>query len=250
MRPMTRAVAATGVAGLCAGVLLLGSAARAQNDAAAVVDRAIAYAGGAALLAKNRALEWDGAATIHIPGRTIEIAGTWRVQPPDRAVVSTYEVAKGPSTARTLILSGSRGWLQQAAVTPMPPDVYAEERHQFYLYALLRALPLRGAELTVEALPSTALGSVLRVRAPTRPDVTLTVNAEGQIVHMRTVFATVGGREQAAQELTLSGQLESGGLRWFRQMTITRDGAPYYEMRLDRVRFLPELPDPTPAGRR
>jgi hypothetical protein len=57
-------------------------------------------AGGAASLAATSALEWDARAIVHIPGRDIAIRGTWRVAPPDRAVVSTFETSAGPSSTR------------------------------------------------------------------------------------------------------------------------------------------------------
>jgi hypothetical protein len=111
------------------GLLLLVPLAslEAQEAPAVVVRRAIDAAGGRAALQAAAALQWQGRAVIHIPGRDIRIEGTWSVQPPDSAVVATYDVTQGARATRRLILAAPRGWMQRdSQVTAMPNAVVVE----------------------------------------------------------------------------------------------------------------------------
>ena len=101
-------------------------------------------AGGESRLREYRGLEWTGRGVVHIPDRDITIRGTWKIQPPDSAVVATYDTTRGPGTLRDLIVAGTSGWIQRdTAFTPLPEDILAEEQHQYYLYSLLRLVPLK-----------------------------------------------------------------------------------------------------------
>src|SRR3712207_2747434 len=94
----------------------------------AIVIRAIERAGGSATLERARALLWEGEATVHAGGRTVGLTGQWAVQPPDSAVVATYETSRGPASMRRLILSGTRGWFERGGeMTPMPASGGADE---------------------------------------------------------------------------------------------------------------------------
>jgi len=210
-----------------------------------LIRRAIAAAGGRARLAAAPALEWDARAVVHVPGRDIVIKGTWRIQPPDSAIVSTWDTTQGPGSTRRLILAGTRGWIQRdSALTPMPDAVLVEERHQFYLYSLLRLLALERAGVRLSATPADSAGRPgVRVEAPGRLPVTLHFDAAARVARIETTFATDGPGPGEGQSITLTGSIEAGGVRWFRRMTILRSGKPYYELELTALRVLPALKD-------
>ena len=81
------------------------------DDPHTILDNAIQKAGGAAALSAARALTWDGDATVFVGGRTINITGHWQVQPPDTAIVATYDTTQGPSTTRSMVIAAPRGWV-------------------------------------------------------------------------------------------------------------------------------------------
>lgn len=221
----------------------------AQTPRDSLVSRAIAAAGGTAALGLARALSWEGDAVVHLPGRDIRLGGTWRILPPDSAVVTTFETEKGPASSRRLILAGDRGWLQRDAnFTPLSAELIAEERHQFYLYSLLRLLPLRSASLRVSfLLPDSAGHPGLRVEAPNRLPVNLYFDDDGRIVRLVTAFATVNGAGDA-QEIQLSGTVEAGGIRWFQRLAIWRAGLPYFDLAIRSLTTGPGLADSLFAG--
>lgn len=233
---------------LAAVALALMDCARATQapESSDLLQRAIAAAGGRETLERFSAFEWEGTAVVHIPGRDIAIAGRWRIQPPDRAVVTTYPVDQGPAGARRLILSGPVGWTQRGddRLTPMPADLLAEERHQFYLYSILRLVPLLDTVFTVEASPRDSLGqAALRIHHPRHPDVLLYFDDAARIAAIKTVFAGPNTPTVDSQEIRLIGTVESEGVRWFEEMRILREGQPYFDLKLTELQALVRLDD-------
>jgi hypothetical protein len=211
----------------------------------ALLERAIVQAGGAEALARARALRWEGDATVYAGGRTVRIAGEWAVQPPDTAVVATYDVTRGPVTTRALVVAAPRGWIWAGGqLTPMPDAMLANERDEFYLYDVMRLLPLRDAEVTLTAIAPDSLGQAgFRAERPGRPAVEVYVDDEGRLAHLRTRVQDPGGGAAVRQDLWLGGTVEAEGVRWPAEIRITMDGAPYFDLALRNLRIQPRLDD-------
>ena len=100
--------------------------------------RAMAAAGGAEKLARYPAMVWHGKAVVHAGEREIHLQGTWKLQPPDVSIVETYEIERGPSSLRKMILTASGGWGERdGARQPLPADLVTHERDHFYLYYVM-----------------------------------------------------------------------------------------------------------------
>lgn len=234
---------------LLAAFLTTSFATRAQDAPHFLVRRAIEAAGGRAQLEKSPALQWQARAVVHIPGRDITILGTWDIQPPDSSIVATYDSAQGPRTTRRMIVAGPRGWMQRdSQLVAMPNGLLTEERHQFYLYSLLRLLPLEAPGVRLTSVPADSTGNAgLLVERPGRLPVTMYFDRDARVARLRTTFASDSG-PGAVQEIRLEGTVEAGGVRWFRKMVIQRDGQPYFEMELTSLKALPGLNDPLLRG--
>ena len=218
-------------------VLLGTTIALAQQMPGQLLDKAIQRAGGQEALSANPLLEWRATATIQVPGRTIEIAGEWTVRP-DSAVSATWPKDQ-PNSSRRLILSAQGGWTQRGDAAPaaMPPEMLIEERHQFYLYQVLRLVPLQDPSFTLHPAPSDSLGrAALRVVHVGHPDVTLYFDREFRVAAIHTVFAAPDMSNPEPQHIELSGEVESHGVRWFRDMKILRAGQPYFDMTITDFR--------------
>jgi hypothetical protein len=217
-----------------------------------ILDRAIEMAGGAPALERARALVWEGDAAVHVRGRTVELSGRWAVQPPDSAVVATWERSRGPASTRRLILSGARGWFERGGqLLPMPSAVLANEREQFYLYNVMRLVPLRAPGVTLTAIAANSLGQRgVRVTQAGRPDVDLYVDAGGRLAHLRTRVTDAMSGNPAVEDVWLAGVVEAAGVRWPRSIRLTLDGKPYFELEIRTLRALPRLEDPLLAGPR
>lgn len=237
-------------------VLLLGCAACATvpqvspDTPEGILARAIEQAGGAEALERARALVWEGDATVHAGGRTVAIAGTWAVQPPDTAVVSTYPLERGPGSVRHMVLAAPRGWLVGGqGFTPMQPNFLANERDAFFLYSVMRLVPLRGPGVALSALPRDSAGERgILVRQPGRPEVELYVDSTGRASRIRMRVHDVGTGAPIVQDARLGGTIEAGGVRWPRTLRLTHGGAPYFDLRLRTLRVLPTIQDTLLAG--
>lgn len=226
---------------------------RAPNDRAQeTLARAIAYAGGERALAHARALTWDGDAVVHVGGRDIAITGTWRIQPPDTAIVATYAVANAPSTTRSMIVAAPRGWTEaNGTFTPLTPTVLANEREEFYLYAVMRLLPLRDPGVTLFSIPPDSAGNDgIGVRAPGRPEVDAYFEKSGRMAWLRTTVVHPLTSAQAKEEMTFAGRLTAGGIAWPQELHIMLDRTPYFDLTMKNLGVAPRLGDAVLNGPR
>ena len=83
---------------------------------------------------------------------------------------------------------------------------------------------------------------------PGRPPVSAYVDADGRLAHLRLRITDARTGGQAWQDLWLSGVVEAGGVRWPREIRITLDGAPYFDLTISRLRVASQLVEPYLAG--
>ncbi len=120
----------------------------------------------------------------------------------------------------------------------MAANVLVEERHQFYLYSLLRLVPLLDADVTLSPIPADTTGRPgLRVDRPGRLPVSLFFDPSGRVAWMVTRFATLDGAGGDSQEIEFSGTISAAGVVWPRTMRIRRNGVPYFDLELTRLAF-------------
>ena len=237
---------------LLTGVPFLAAALQAQAKPSAVLDRAIKAAGGESQLKEYPALEWGGLGVVHIPNRDIVIRGWWEIQPPDSAVVATYDTTRGPATTRRLIVAGPQGWLQRDTLfTPLPEDLLAEEQHQYYLYSLLRLVTLKEKGVKLRPVfPDSTGNAGFTVERRGRLPVTMYFDSTGRVAYLVTRFAMPGPVAGDAQVVRLYGSTESEGIRWFRRMEILRAGKPYFDLDVESLVARHGIEDPLLAGPR
>ncbi len=211
-----------------------------------LVDRAIEAAGGAEALKKNPVFVWQGEAQIHAQGRDIKIVGTWSLDPPDKAIVETRPQGQPPEEARTLVINGKQGYsIVKDVRSVLPAEVLENERDEFYLYALMRLLPLQDYSVSLTGLPKSDDGlDALRVTKPERPDVDLFFDADGRLrrLSLETLDPITNTRRR--QNVKLDGEIVSKGIRWFKQLAITWENEPYFELTIVTLNVLPGLADP------
>ena len=223
----------------------------AQARPSTLLDRAMKAAGGESRLREYRGLEWTGLGVVHIPDRDITIRGTWEIQPPDSAVVATYDTTRGPGTLRYLIVAGARGWIKRDTVfTPLPEDILAEEQHQYYLYSLLRLVPLKEKGVKLHAVFPDSAGTR---RVPggasgtTAGDDVLRFGGTGGADGDAVRAAGAGGGRPAGARASRA-RPTSNGVRWFKRMEILRAGKPYFDLDVDSLAMKRSIEDPLLAG--
>lgn len=216
---------------------------------AALLDRAIEQAGGAQALTRARALTWEGDAIVNA-GRIVQIAGTWAIQPPDTAVVSTFDVSRGPEAMRALIVAAPRGWLVTGeSFEPMPATMLANERDEFYLYDVMRLVPLRDPGVTLTAIPPDSAGYAgFRAERAGRPAVDVHVDRSGRLAHLRTRVPDPAGGTPILQDIWLEGVIEASGVRWPRDLRIFLNTQPFFALTLRTLRVHDRVEDPRLRG--
>ncbi len=216
-----------------------------------LVDRAVVAAGGAERLTALKAFEWRGRADVAIGGRApLHVSGTWRLQPPDSAIVTTTLDGQPSATARSLIISGRRGWSRTGRqMMPLAPEAVAHERDQFYLYHLMRLVPLRGSAYRLSPPATDSLGRKrIRVTHSGRPSVDLAFDSAANLTRLTDSITDPESHKQVRQEVRFTGQLDGAGVRWPRRIAITWDGKPHLDLEILEVRPLAGLVDPSLRG--
>jgi hypothetical protein len=180
----------------------------------------------------------------------VQISGTWAIQPPDTAIVATFDVSRGPGSMRALVYAAPRGWqVRDGEFTPMPAAMLATERDEFYLYDVMRLVPLREPGVTLTAIPPDSLGHAgVRAERAGRPSVDLHFAADGRLAHLRTRVPDPAGGQPVLQDMWLSGTIESGGVRWPRDLRIMLNGEPFFALTLRTLRVHDRVEDPRLRG--
>lgn len=217
-----------------------------------LLERAIVQAGGSDALSRAYALIWEGDAIVETAGRVVHITGSWAVQPPDTAVVATYDVARGTESTRALVVAAPRGWLMRGQhIENMPTEMLANERDEFYLYHVMRLVTLRDPGTVLSSTTSDSLGQPgLRAEVAGRPTVDLFFDGAARLAHLRTRVRNPSGPGAVAQDLWFTGIIEADGVRWPREIRITMDGVPYFTVRLRSLRVQRRVDDPRLRGPR
>ncbi|HYN10417.1 MAG TPA: hypothetical protein VES67_23720 [Vicinamibacterales bacterium] len=226
----------------------VGQVFRAPEKAAeyALIDRAIEAAGGTEALKRSPAFVWKGEAQIHVQGRDLKIVGTWSIDPPDKAIVETRLEGQAPEETRTLVINGKQGFsIVKETREQLAEEVLENERDEFYLYSLMRLLPLLDSAVRLAGQPKSEDGlDVIRVSRPERPDVDLFFDADARLrrLSLETLDPVTNTRRR--QNVKLDGELVSRGIRWFKNLTITWENEPYFELTILTLDVLPGLTDP------
>jgi hypothetical protein len=222
----------------------------AQDPARALLDRAIAAAGGATNLQRHRVLAWHGTASIDVSGRTVRIEGDWRIEPPDRAHIETFEIDKGPASTRSLFIDGDKGWTIRDGQSLVLPKLFVgNEREQFYLYWLARLVPLLEKEFRLTMVePDEQRRAGFRVEREGRREATLYFTADARLVRIVSTVTDPASGLELPQELRFSGEITAGGIRWPRRIQVVQKGTVFFDLELSDLQTLETLELPPCKG--
>jgi hypothetical protein len=233
-------------AAVAVSIALTASAAtqdRGPDRARELLDRAIGAAGGRDALARHPAFGWHGKATIYAGDRRIQIEGDWQLEPPDRSKVVTFEIDKGPGSARSMVIDRNRGWsVIGGKEQPLPEPILANERDQFYLYYLRRLEPLTRDGSTLKAISGGNDDPGLRISRQERPDVDMFFDKDSYLIdRMITRITDPSSGREVLEELKFMGTIESNGVRWFQGVVIIQDHKPFFALTLTSFTTLSNL---------
>jgi hypothetical protein len=177
-----------------------------------------------------RTLHWTGEARIEAGGRVVDIAADTTVVPFTCARSATWLVSEGPASKRVLAISPAGGTLTRDGKTgPMPEPMVKHERQQYAIYGLMQLAMKRHAR-------------VIRSWGSDVPTVTFQYDSRGGLIGARDrVPDPETGQATIEQQFRFSGQIQSNGLKWPRQIEIYQAGKRYFTLKIHTFEAVPSL---------
>ncbi len=224
----------------------LGHRAPAEEGARAVIDRAIAAAGGEDRLGRFKAAEWTCKGTAHA---SIDLAFTDHcfAQWPEQFRNESAVEGGGQKFERTLILDDSQGWIKMekdaVVMNDAARDEFRDKVHVLCLSATL--LPLKDKSVTLKPLDEIKIdgraAAGISATSSGRPEVVLYFDKEKGLLLKceRTVKDPLLGK--VTEETFFSDYQEVDGVRVARKVSVKRGGKPFLDWTVSDFRVRAKL---------
>ena len=233
---------------LC-GLLVSAAVVFAQQEARAIVEKAIRAQGGEAKVAKLRTMRIKAEGTTDLvpgqPNLPFTIEDTWQM--PDRYKTAISFQLMGKKFTQTQVIDGDKGWIRtNGQVQDMPKDAVAEMKEQRYAEDLDRLgfLSAKGIEFSlldeikVEGKP--AVGVLVTSKG--HRNVTLFFDkASGWLVKREQRVLDPSSNKEVRQEVIFSDYQDKGGLKHYTKIVALRDGKKVIAARVTEVEFFEKL---------
>ncbi|MBI1359113.1 MAG: hypothetical protein GC155_02390 [Alphaproteobacteria bacterium] len=205
-----------------------------------VLDAGITAAGGEAALSKVKELYWTGHATVTAAGKTSEVDVRDVVRPFTYARFGSWPTDKSPIQAITIQVEQNKAWeVRGSNWGPMPEDKAKNENDQMALFSMMLLAPLKASDAMVKEQP--AAGGTRAIQATyMNHSAELEFNASNKLVKVGGMVANPDGGADITQVATLTGEVESNGVKWPKHIAITRNGAPWMDIDIATFEALPE----------
>lgn len=200
-----------------------------------VLDAAIEAAGGQAALNQIKEIEWTGKATVQAEGKTTNINVATVLRPATNWSRSTsWTDAEGPKKARTIQTEQGKGWTVNGVVwMPMPEAQAIHENQQFGLYKLMLLTPLKEAGVKVEEAPAGEAGTrTITTQLQGGAPASLTFDAAGKLIGAQLTVRDAAGAADIKEVVKFSGEVVSNGVKWPKTISISQNGAPYFDLEI------------------
>ena len=167
-------------------------------------------------------LSWEGTAEVYPPGRVLKIAVRSRIDREGNVVSESWPAELGEAKGlRRMTITDTGGTMERGGEKQrMPADIWQEERAQFGFY---RQLQFAASEAPARVARGANMFSVDGV-----VKTWFRIGPSGQLAGAVNQVPTSDGL--AWQEFRFDGLLESNGAVFPRQLTMTRNGEPYFTL--------------------
>jgi hypothetical protein len=200
-----------------------------QEDARAIVAKAIKAIGGETNLAKLNAHTWKATGTYYGMGDGLPYEANYALQWPGQFKMEIVG-------AFTLVVNGDKGWVQVAGETrEMSGDELKIQQDELYVGWVSTLVPLKDKKFKLATVGETKINERpavgVRVSADGHRDVNLYFDKESSLLikrEHRAIATEQGGKEVNAETL-YSDYKEVAGTKVPHKFLMTRDGEKYVE---------------------
>jgi hypothetical protein len=208
---------------------------RADDDARAIIDKAIKAHGGEARLAKAKAATSKTKGSIYIQGNKLPFTQEASVQFPNQ-VKSVMEIeAGGQKITITTVFNGKKGWLNIGGNTTDMDDKLVElVKNEMYVAEVLRMVRLKDKAYTLSPLGEAkvdgkaAIG--IRVSSKGRPDVNIYFDkASGLMAKVEHRSMDPMSGKEFTEEKILSDYHDVDGLKSPKHVVVNHDGDKFMD---------------------
>lgn len=218
-----------------------------DNNAGAVIDKAIQALGGQDKLKKAEMASWKGKAKITFGDNENEFSSQTTVQDLDHYRGEFEGDFNGNKFKGVTVLNGDKGWRKFGDMgMEMDDAAVANEKRMVYLQVIpITILPLKGkgfkAEMAGDEKVGDAMATVLKVTAPDGKDFKLYFDKESgvPVKSVATVLGFMG--DEFTQETSFGNYKTIDGIKKATKIESKRDGQKFVEQEITEFKVLDKI---------
>jgi hypothetical protein len=207
-----------------------------EQEARAVIDKAITALGGQEKLSKIRAFSVTGKGTVVLAGQDVPFTFRITAQGIER-YRSSYEAEfDGQTFKGVTVLDGEKGWRKSEEETKrLDADELANEKRNAYLEILpILILPLKGGGFKLDSAPDEKVvekpAAAVRVTGPDGKEFTICFDKESGLPVLLRGRVKDDEGEEFTEESTFEDYKEFQGIKVATRSKSKRDGERYIEV--------------------
>ena len=215
-----------------------------EQEAKAVLDKAIKAIGGEEALGKAKVITWKAKGSISLGGNDNRYTSLTTAQGLGRSRVEFEGDFNGNSVKGVIVIDGDKGWRKFGDnLMELEDDAVAREKRSLYLQIVpVLLVPLKGEGFKVESAGEEKVGdkpaSVLKATGPDGKDFTISFDkVSGLPVKMVATVAGFQGQD-FTQETTFADYKDFGGIKRATKLESNRDGERFIEAEVDEFKVL------------
>lgn len=234
---------------LCFCLGLVQTARAADDEAAALIDKAIKAHFPKGVDTKNKGLRTKGKGTLHILGMELAMEQETAVQMPDKFKETVDITVKDQRISTIAVFNGKEGWIRaNGQDVPVSDELLAEFKEAAYGMSIMQGIFTKDKSVTytrvgeVKVNDKPALGITISKKGS--KDINLYFDKEtGLIAKAEMRKHDPVTKEEVTEERIIKEYQDVDGRKVAKKVEILHDGKPYLQLELTEVKILEKVDD-------